>query len=291
MVVRMMFYVLFHLFLSPVKANTIESYGDSLTAGMLSGTSAVEVSHFDSVNRILKDFASYIFTRDPRYISPHVRPDLAWPTHLAAFLSDPNHPIRVRNFARSGAKLGELLQQVAALHSQSGSTRAFFFIGHNDLCNQALSPDQLGEHFRQTYDRVLEEWDRKHRDAVAFILNVGEIHRLYETMDGHIWYRSVDRDFSCADSWTRLFPYCPAHYRKFRNNTLRTDLISKLQAIGDSLQDTAQSWEKRSRRNHYRFLESTEGITFERSYFALDCFHLSTRGQIELAQTILRRIR
>ncbi len=276
----------------PVAAQTtIEAYGDSLTAGMLSNSQATNVPSFASVSRILNDFANYVFSgRDPRWIVPHQRADLAWPASLAQILQEAGEPTQVRNVAVSGSKVNELSRQITEVSQGSGQTRAFFFTGHNDMCNNPLSASELAAHFGRAYDEALRRWDAKHEGASAFIVAMGEIHRVYETLDGHRWYRGTERDFTCDDSWSRLFYYCPSHYYKLRNNTLRDEMVAKMRAIRNTLESVVTTWSKQSRKNQFRYVNSTEGATLDKSYFAVDCFHLSERGQSELARTVWQQV-
>ena len=114
-----------------LQAGNLEAYGDSLTAGLLSGTKVTAPPSLEEISSILTDYGRFILTRDPRFMDRHHRKDLAWPEKISSLLPG-NRPDKVLNLAVSRARSFNLSSQVE-LADPSTNTNAFFFIGHNDI--------------------------------------------------------------------------------------------------------------------------------------------------------------
>lgn len=263
---------------------TLETYGDSLTAGMLSNTNVTQVDSLSSVETILEDFASYSLTHDPKYISPHEVRSLAWPMKLSTWL----HTHTVHNHAVSGARVEHIPSQVEG--ASLAPAFAFFFIGHNNLCANVATEKELEETIYHHMNKTLEMWDSKHLNSRAYLLPVGDIPGVYETLSKHVWYSRAGKVFTCENSWTRFFPYCRMHFEKFKKDELRAYLSPRIRAMNQALNHLSEQWNGRSKKNSFEYLKMLEGIELKKNYFALDCYHLSEAGQQTLAEQVYRGI-
>ncbi len=263
----------------------IEAYGDSITAGFLSQTDATNAPGLDVMSDLISDLAMYIMTRDPRYVAQHHAPNLAWPSVLAKTIT-PGKILPLDNNAVSGARAWQMLSQVQRQPVRKGSAAAFFFIGHNDLCNNMDSPETIGQFFSSEVEESLREWDKMHSGSTAYIAPVGDIHRVFARMKNHVWYRGKETNYSCIDSWTKFFPYCPSHYKKEQAGTMESYMKPRLEAMNDALEKLAHSWTEASHKNRYVYLKDAQDMALEPEYFAVDCFHLSANGQSRVAERI-----
>jgi hypothetical protein len=131
---------------------------------------------------------------------------------------------------------------------------------------------------------ALDEWDRTHKSSTAYLIPVSDIHRVYDTLQGYVWYRGVKRDYRCEYSWANF--YCPSHLAKFKQGKLQSYMEPRLKAMNENLEELARYWEKKSKTNHYVYLDHTHEVTYKPEYFAIDCFHLSETGQQSMANRI-----
>ncbi len=261
----------------------IEAYGDSLTKAFLSNTSLTEPPAIDEIGSIYTDLINFKLRNDRSYLERHEPAALSWPVQLAQMLY-PGEPIPVRNAAVTGARTDYLEYEVQSLGSAQNAL-SFIFVGHNDMCGNPASSSQLAAQYRGYLDRALSKWEATHKNSQLFLLPIGEIFRVYETLQGVVWQRSSERTFTCEDSWRKLFPWCPSYYRKFAAGTLKAELEPKLEAMDDELEAIAAS-KVSSKGNRYHYLKGIQKADYDVSEFAVDCFHLSAQGQKALARAV-----
>ena len=266
---------------------SIEAFGDSLTAGMLADTNVTSPDTLTQVNAVLGDFASYLFTGNwDKYLSPHEKKDLAWPTVLSGLLGAAGHTIQVLNHGVSKAKTTALASEVSGVKGGAG-TAAFFFIGHNDLCASKLEPDAVGADYTQKFESALKVWDAQHEGATAYFVPVGKINEVFSVLDGYVWKHGTGgSEFSCDTSWDTFFPYCRRYRKLMSEKSLDSFLAPRIDAMNTALEKLADKWDHSSGRNRYYFVKDAQSGAYKPEYFAVDCFHLSATGQMHLAQSI-----
>jgi lysophospholipase L1-like esterase len=271
----------------------IESYGDSLTVGFLSNTDVTSHPPLSLIGQIYTDIAKWKIEQDPKYIAPYTKPENSWPVQLANQMAGAGPAPVVYNRAVSGSRSADLLKQVQSLTAPDGSAIAFFFMGHNDLCTPSTDTvDGIANNFQANYDRAIAEWDARHHDTTAYIIPVGDIHRVFAQLDGYVWHRGFeDSDLSCYDSWTRLFPYCPRYAHMQEKGKLEGYLKPRLDAMNARLATQVIEWNRKSvSGNRFVYLDGIQNQDYQTAYFAVDCFHLSSQGQRALSEAIYHKI-
>lgn len=283
------------LFITNTKSEAlpIEAYGDSVTAGFLSGTDVTEAPPLKTISRIFSDMVMFKLSGDAKHLIPHHRKDLAWPAHLARLqIKDPAAPeqITVINAAVSGAKTQDLLGQVRAARDLAVTSQSFFFVGHNDLCNNPTEPEALAKQFIEWYEAALTEWDTRHENATAYVIPIADISQVYRVLKGYAWYEGDKATYTCEDSWNKFFPYCTSHHKKALAGTLEAYLAPRLTAMNGALRKLAEKWDGQSGKNRFRYLTDAPNVAFKPEFFAVDCYHLSDRGQQTLAQEVFKQL-
>lgn len=270
----------------------IEAFGDSLTAGLLNYTNATHQNELGTVSNILSDLAMFKLTKDRGYLKKHEKGSLAWPQLLANHLKTSEVSFEVRNYGISGAKSEVLYDEVthALPVSPDTQTIAFFFIGHNDLCHNKGSEDDLSTEYGSNVNRALEAWDQTHRGAKAFLVSIAEVHRIYPLLDGQTWFEGEKGRYRCNESWDKLFPYCPAFYKKFKQGKLDDYLAPRVEVVNKKLEDLSRDWRSKSVRNQYFHIQMAPGADFRKHFFAVDCYHLSQEGQAFVSEQIFNAI-
>lgn len=258
----------------------MEAYGDSLTAGFLCGSRLTDKQDLKSVSDIVSDMAMFLITQNTKYLTSHHRQDLAWPARYAKRLSDRGKRVALRNMAVSGARTWELTKQVQRASQLGKPSRAFFFIGHNDLCHSKQTPNQIAAQYVAQYTRAIREWDSKHQDSTAYFIPILRMDRIYSSLKDYVWYEGPRVKYSCTDSWEKLFPYCPSFSQLAKKGDLEKIIVPKIRAMNAALQKKAHDWEKDSKNNNaYKFLDVPETKNVGPDFFAVDCYHLSHVGQ------------
>jgi lysophospholipase L1-like esterase len=263
----------------------IEAYGDSITAGFMSHTGVTHPPPLKELSLIISDLAMYLMTGNASYVAKQHAPELSWVSVLARRI-DPKGPLNLDNHAVSSSKAWQILGQVRRHPNRNAIARAFFFIGHNDLCNTMEEPKAIGLEFEAELDRALIEWDQTHSDSTAYLLPVSDIHRVYSRLSGVVWYNGAQTRYTCDDAWTKFFPYCPSHYAKHKAGTLESFMKPRLREMNNALSRLANKRTAASARNSFHFLKQAHDIAYEPEYFAVDCFHLSKKGQETIAQRV-----
>ena len=262
----------------------LEAYGDSITAGFMVKTDVTNAPPLKEMSGIISDLAMYIMTKNRSYVAKHHAPELAWPTVLASLI-DPKSPPPVEIYAVSGAKTAALVDQVNSAKTKTGQGLAFFFIGHNDLCNNANDPATIASQYVSLVDKALEVWDQRHNGSVLYLVPIADIHRVYARLKGFVWHRG-ETNYTCEDSWSKFFPYCPSNLKKLQKGELDAYMQPRLEAMNGGLDTLALTWSKKSPKNRFVYLNGAHSIPYEPEYFAVDCFHPSVRGQQKIAQRL-----
>jgi lysophospholipase L1-like esterase len=270
----------------------IEAYGDSLTAGLLDYTNVTENNNLATISKILSDLSMFKLTKDRKFLSPHEKPEFAWPAAIAERLAseNPTDRFEVRNYALSGARSDNLYDEVrsAKVEPQAQGAIGLFFIGHNDLCHKKGPTKEMIEDFTSNYEAALLEWDRVHYGAKAFIVSIADIQKLYPLLDGQAWYEGEKGKYRCNESWEKLFPYCPHFYRKFKEKTLTDYLNPRIQGINMALDSLVDHFKAHSSRNQYYRINIPDEAEFKKNFFAVDCYHLSRDGQEFVFENVYR---
>ena len=276
------------LVLADESPRDLETYGDSITAAFLSGTSVTSpppLSGEGSVSEIVTDLANYLFNGEKEKLVKHHAPDVAWPVLLGKQLAASGEKFAVKNYAVSGARVKDLSSQVSRSSRTSGyGTMAFFFIGHNDLCNANDDPKVIADRLMVDYKKALAEWNAKHEGAVAYLLPIADVHRVFHTLKGYVWHKNGTKRYACEDSWERLFPYCPSHAKKLKAGTIDDYFVPRLREINRAIGELATELNRASGgKNRFAYAEGIMSKPFEADFFAVDCYHLSAAGQKRVA--------
>jgi len=270
----------------------LEAYGDSITAGFLSHTEVTDPPPMKTVSRIVSDLALYLLSHKKEILDPHHAPKKAWPNLVGVQLQKLGQPVRLSDRSVSGSKVHQLVRQLDD-KPQESPTVAFFFIGHNDLCDNLDAPETISAHFEKHFRKTLAEWDVRHRRSKAVIVPVADIHRVFDVLKNVVWFKGEQGAYSCRDSWEKLFPYCPSHSRKQKEGKLEEYLVPRLRAINSTLAVLAHELDAASPDNRFvltDILFDLRGEVFKPEYFAVDCYHLSERGQTRMAQVVMEKV-
>ncbi len=267
----------------------IETYGDSISAGFLSATAHNDHVPLFEVSRIWTDLASYVATGDvAKYEKLHA-PDLAWPNQLKAAWGAKY----LLNRAITGAVAADMAQQIAKTPKikKDVSVGAFIFIGHNDICKSQVDEEDFEKQYYDEMQAAITAWDTKHDGATLYLLPTGEIDRIYKTLEGSVWHRSNKVTLTCNDTWERFFPFCAENNKRRKDGTLSDYLISRGKIVRKVLKRLAIDWNRDTKqKNQFMFLADLLSGEYQRDYFAVDCYHLSEKGQKVLAGDVLKKI-
>ncbi len=268
----------------------VEAYGDSITAGFLTGTNVASPPPLKEVSKIISDLALYLLTGQKEQVMQHHRADLAWPRVLGEFLTTDGSKVNVANYAVSGAHVSDLLGQVKNAGAVHSKTLAFFFIGHNDMCNNNASPEEIAEKLSQQYAAGLQEWDKNHVDSQAFLVPIGDINRVFLALQGYVWYQGPQGKYTCEDDWQKFFPYCRSYAALLKEGKLEEYLVPRLKATNAGIAKLAAAQADRTRKNRYVYLDGILEKPYEPKYFAVDCYHMSALGQHETAAQLFTAV-
>lgn len=268
----------------------LETYGDSLTAGFLSHTALTSPPPLSEVSQLISDLARFKLTGDRKHVSQYDSAKDAWPTILKKTW-DPIVNVDLRNYAVSGARSYQLINQVRLARDVRAHTFAIFFIGHNDMCENRDPIPDLETAIEENFKTALGLWDSNHLDSEAYILPIGNIHEVYKILRGFVWSKAKSHDYTCEESWDKYFPYCRAHFQKFKSEKLDEYLVPRLTAANSSIGKAVDAMQRTSKRNHYHYVEDIHQLAYLKEAFAVDCFHLSSGGQSMLAERVHQFVR
>lgn len=269
----------------------IETFGDSLTHGIFAKTS-VTSSTPQLVSHLMGEMSKFGLTRDVGHIEPYGNKSDAWPNYLKdQFESESSQSVSVANASMIMNDTNDLLKQVRQINfSSTSDVMAFFFIGHNDLCPSLdESIGALTRRFKVQYRNALLEWDQMHDGAKAYILPVGNVDEAFSLLNHYTWFETTNgKKHQCNDQWGLYFPYCRRMGALAGVGRLKEVLRPRIEAMNIELRELVDEMNQRSGKNHYRYVGDMSDIPFEVSYFAVDCFHLSSQGQRAIARNLRR---
>jgi lysophospholipase L1-like esterase len=267
----------------------IETFGDSLTRGYFAELSLTARPLTPlQVRLAFAKLASTLGNRER--LDAQARPDLAWPKFLSETLTQNDEAIpQLINQSSVNTTSGDLLRQVNGIPESKKPTAAFFFMGHNDLCDRHKTPDDLLQtRFRRAYQQALEKWNDRHQNSVAYLLPIGNIAEVYTKLWKHPW--SADKRQTCEFTYTNYAPLCP-HFAELTANNKIVDVVGgRRKKLNDDLKELADTLTRQSKNNRFVYLEKLEGLELRPDYFSIDCFHLSEAGQRALADAIAELI-
>lgn len=276
---------LFILLSFSANAQVMETFGDSLTAGTLSKTSILNTSK-SYVSQIMGDLVKYALLKEEKYLNKYGEKSDAWPAKLKDMLGDINE---LHNYAVPGAVTSDLVPHVKKALTTTPQTFAFFLMGHNDLCDNGLTPAAMAEKFKKQYRSALIEWDKKRENSTAFLLDVGEVHSMITAMNGYIWEKKGGHEYTCNQTWETYIPYCSAYSKLVKQNKIKEVVGKQIEAMNASLDDLVAEMNSRSSKNTFKHVKYWHG-EFQPEFSASDCFHLSKKGQETLADQVFQAL-
>jgi len=267
---------------------SMETYGDSLTAGFLANTSLKAPPEISELSGLLEELAFAFIEKDREQIKKFEANDKAWPFFLSEILKKDGKGVAdLQNLAVSGSRSGGILSQVQGIGPSEKLTWAFFFVGHNDLCHIKGSEAELVQQFNDHMNEALTEWEKKHKNSVVFLIPAGPVYQLYPVLDNYVWFESEQKTFRCQDAWTKYFPYCAPFYLRYKRGELESYLKPRAESLNQTLPRLAEQWMKKSERgNQYFYLNAQWPLPLQPEYFALDCYHIAEEGQRIFARNI-----
>lgn len=264
-----------------------ETYGDSLTAGFLANTNVADSHSLQEISTIITDLLQFALTKNRKYLKPHHDSQSAWPNLVAERLRASGTPVSIRDFAFSGAHTSDLAAEVKMAPETKDAVLAFFFVGSNDLCPNTSKVDISSVQFYDQYRKALEYWDSHHQNSDGYLISLADIWQVYEVLSNFRWYEGSDGTFRCEDSWTKLFPFCPAYAKLFREKRLRTYLEPRIRDMNEALASLTSYWNEATKNgNRYYHLHQSDQLVLKPEYFAIDCYHLSRKGQQYIADLV-----
>ncbi len=272
----------------------LEAYGDSLTAGFLAGEKNLEDSPtLPEVSKLLSDLALYLLTGEDKYRTPHEYPASAWPARLAKKLKDGlGVDVEIHNYGMTGADTILVKDQLKKLpDGVRKKAIAVVFIGHNDFADGAdITAAAMIERHRKALNDFFSEWDKAHLNSNLFLIPVGEVYRVYQSLRGYKWYTSDLHAYTCEDSWDNFFPYSRFYAQLQKQGKLESFFLPRLDAFHKTERRTAWEWNWLTFRNTFYVLENKKTFPYVPENFAVDCFHLASNGQEALAQIVYQRM-
>ncbi len=269
-----------------LQAQVMETFGDSVTAGTLSKTAVTETT-YKSIQAIRSDLAKYVMLGKESYLTKYGSHENAWPAKLQQLIGVGNVN-ELHNYAVPRAVTADLLKHVKGASKTTHETMAFFFMGHNDICDSGLTPEQQAEKFVREYKTALLEWDKSRENSVAYIMDVGELHEMISTLNGYVWQKDTDKSYTCNDTWENFIPFCPAYSKLAKANKINEVVGKQIAAMNGSIDALIQDLNKSGVKNTFKHVKFWD--TFHPEYSASDCFHLSQKGQQSLAEHVYKAI-
>jgi lysophospholipase L1-like esterase len=282
---------LFH-FVDSAHSTTVEGYGDSLTSGFFNYTHAWEPfweTQAQRQNLRMYALAHNFFPRraNARLATEEDR-NRAWLAKLGAKMQTIYGDVRWINRGVTMARARDLFGQIVRPEPVQERVFAFFFMGHNDLCETGTNGFDT-QAFVNQYHAGLAHWDANHQNATAFLIPIGDIPRVFQTVDRYIWNQSPRGEFlTCQEIRQRFFPFCQKAYAPGGSPAI---VSMNRWYLNDSLAVLAAYWSQigKPRGNRYVYLEGALDEPYYPQYFGADCFHLSEAGHDAVADSIFRR--
>jgi len=276
----------------------IEAYGDSVMAGfaVLENFSkpAGQVRQLHRKLVRTKILSKLHLVDIENKTAQHAHSEYAFPYVIAQKLKARGREVYIINQAVTGARTKDLSGQVVGNAGQKGEkVIAFFMMGHNDLCRG----DDEGAFSLpvavRNYQQALIRWDLSHTNATAFLVPIADIPRVYRTLDGFHWASNAtpNQSMTCRESWTNRFPFCKHFSNLYFSGNLERVVGSQRRDLNGQLGQLGTHMTANSRRgNRFIYLDGALDGEYIPDQFAVDCFHLSTRGQFALAEAVYRLI-
>ena len=268
----------------------LEAYGDSLTAGFVSQTNVTNVPSIKPISVMLSKMMMFHLSNDLKYVAPYSRKDLSWFHHVATEVAKNYEIAGFLNFAVPKHHSYHLPGQVSRAGATKDRTIAFFFVGHNDLLQNYNEPSDIAKEFMANISAAAKKWDSLHEGSTLYLLPVGSIHQVFKILSGYVWYETDQGQYQCEDSWQKLFVYARWYHELYKQGRLESVLEPRIAAMNQSLRSYPHQWESK-RQNEVVYVPQMENITYLPEYFAVDCFHLSAKGQHEMGELLLRELK
>lgn len=276
-----------------LQAVTVEAFGDSLTHGFFAKTALAGSTPAYALG-VVGDLVLFKITNDASYVDKYGGPQNAWPRIVADALTEAGASSPVNNLAVTGGSSKGLLAQVDKLkYTGAKDVRAFFFIGHNDLCPGLMeSAETLAKKFVANYERALVKWDATHDGSTAYILPVGNVTEVYEVLSNYVWFESTNGEkYKCDTNWSIYFPYCPVYSELLKEGKLRQVLTPRIDLMNKQLEQLVHHFSKSTNRNRFFYLDKLHEAKFQSNLAAVDCFHLSAQGQKSLSEAVVKELK
>ena len=273
-----------------------EVYGDSISAGFLSGTK-VSSTNIAQVTGVMSDFSKFLATGQQEHalISKYERRDLSWSSQLRGILASAGYQIDLPdNTAVTGSWTGGVTFAIQNRPEEKDPAWAFFFVGHNDLCGKAGTAEEFTEYYRDEYDKALSEWNSRHTGSTAYLISVVPVYKLYASLDKYVWARtSTGRELRCNETWNQFIPYCRHYYKKHSTGQLENYLKPRVDGMDAAMRTLANQWTQKGseRKNRFVYVDVKWPDKFQPDWIALDCYHITEVGQRKLAEAFLEEIR
>ncbi len=277
----------------PKRPVILEAYGDSLTAAFLGGEKNLEnPPNLKEVSGTLSDLAMFLLTKEPKYKDPYEFRTTGWPSRLAAKLAaQTGLAFEARNYGQISAETFELPLQLKQLpNGTSKRTMAFVFIGHNDFVHKDLTVDELATKHKKALHDFFTEWDKRHWFSTMFIIPIGDVYKVYHRLNNFVWHKNEKVTYTCNDSWNKFFPYARVYYDLFQLGTINEYFLPRIDAFHRAEREIARQWNWTSWTNNYYYYEPKGAFPYEPRNFAVDCFHLASNGQEEIARATFEAI-
>ena len=264
----------------------VETYGDSLTAGFLANSSLTNPPPLEDIGVILTNLSLFRITGEEKYLSYYKIPETTWGYKLATKFSS-KAPTTYINMAKESHKTFHIPEQIRQVPKTTEPTIGFVLIGHNDLCNPKDSSEHIAGNFVNKLNEGLAIWDDNHKNSTLYLIEVGDVPKVFDLLEKVEWYKTQEKTLTCDFSWKKIFPYCP-YFAKLQNTgRIKEVLTPTLKLMNQSLPGIAtQMTAKSANNNQYMVLKSSNETQYEIADFAVDCFHLSEKGQGRLADAV-----
>lgn len=265
----------------------IEVYGDSLSVAFMAQTSLATPPSIEVIGKILSDLSMHKISGEEKFIAPYKRPENTWGSFLSEKLKHTTTTTYI-NRAHEGDRAIHVPGQIAAIPKTKSPSLAFIFIGHNDLCAAKTAAESLPKDFENQINESLKLWDDKHQNSKMYLIQVGDVPQVFEMLENVVWAKTDQFTFNCRHSWRRIFPFCSYLAKLQQEGKMKEVLNPLMKKFNLSLEKLAKKWNETGSSNHFTVLNSSNNIKYELEDFAVDCFHLSKRGQQRLADQLFK---
>lgn len=269
---------------SPLRIQSIEAYGDSLTSGFLADTQLTPKRPFYEMGQLM--FQLGLTLGKEEKLQTFSRFELAWPKKLSEIAG--SNP-KLSNWAVPNVGVDALVNQADQMPETQGAS-AFVFIGHNDLCRTVGWTDgQVADYFKVHIENGVKKWEEKHQNSTLYFLPVGRMDKVYQKLWDFKWNETDRTTNRCRDIYLKYIPMCLPIAELALKGKVESVIGERAKKMNRVLEDVAQK-NNGGNKNRYQYLSSMEKVEFKEDLFAMDCFHLSAEGQKQLAETVWKAI-